>query len=139
MQLNGIEPISILRAAERFRMINLFAAAQWSVVTKQFILGIIATVAIGFAYGSAPAKSVAAGALCIALPSAYFAWVSQRTLLGSRILAQGAVKMLSSGALMALFIGFETVEVAWFLLGIVTSQSAYLGALALGSEKHSGL
>ena len=56
MQLNGTEPISILRAAERFRMINLFATAQWSVVTKQFILGIIATVAIGFAYGSAPAK-----------------------------------------------------------------------------------
>ena len=56
MQLNGIEPITILRAAERFRMNKLFATAQWSVVTKQVILGVIAAVAIGFAYGSAPAK-----------------------------------------------------------------------------------
>ena len=138
MQLNGIEPITILRAAERFRMINLFATAQWSVVTKQVILGVIATVAIGFAYGSTPAKSVAAGALCIALPSAYFAWVSQRTLLGPRILAQGVVKMLSSGALMALFLGFERVEIGWFLLGIAAGQGAYVWVLAAGSKEHTG-
>ena len=138
MQLNGMEPISILRAAERFRMNKLFATAQWSVVTMQFMLGISATAATGVGFGLDPAKSVAAGVFCIALPSAYFAWVSQRTLVGSRILAQGVMKTLSSGVLMALFIGFEKVEVAWFLLGIVTGQSAYLGALALGSEKHSG-
>ena len=47
--------------------------------------------------------------------------------------------MLSSGALMALFIGFETVEIGWFLLGIATGQSAYVWALALGSKEHSGL
>jgi hypothetical protein len=139
MQLNGMEPVSILRAAERFRMNKLFATAQWSVVKMQFTLGAFATAVTGIAFGIDPAKSVSAGVLCIGLPSADFAWISQRTLVGSRILAQGVVKMLSSGALMALFIGFETVEVAWLLLGIVTSQSAYLGALALGSEKHSGL
>ena len=138
MQLNGIEPISILRAAERFRMNSLFATAQWSVVTKQLVLGVFTAVAIGFGFGLGPAKSVAAGVLCIALPSAYFAWVSQRTLIGSRILAQGVVKMLSSGALMALFLGFEKVEVAWFLLGMVASQSAYVWVLARGSEEHSG-
>lgn len=138
MQLNGIEPISILRAAERFRMNSLFATAQWSVVTKQLVLGVFTAVLIGFMFGLGPAKSVAAGAFCIALPSAYFAWVSQRTLVGSRILAQGVVKMLSSGALMALFLGFEKVEVAWFLLGMVASQSAYVWVLARGSEEHSG-
>ena len=137
MQLNGIEPISILRAAERFRMNSLFATAQWSVVTKQCILGAFITAAIGFGFGLGPAKSVAAGAFCIALPSAYFAWVSQRTLIGSRILAQGVVKMLSSGALMALFLGFDKVEVAWFLLGIVAGQSAYVWVLALGAEEQS--
>ena len=138
MQLNGIEPISILRAAERFRMNSLFATAQWSVVTKQLVLGVFTAVAIGFGFGLGPAKSVAAGAFCIALPSAYFAWVSQRTLVGSRILAQGVVKMLSSGALMALFLGFEKVEVAWFLLGMVAGQGAYVWVLARGSEEHSG-
>ena len=138
MQLNGIEPVSILRAAERFRMNSLFATAQWSVVTKQLVLGVFTAVAIGFGFGLGPAKSVAAGVLCIALPSAYFAWVSQRTLVGSRILAQGVVKTLSSGALMALFLGFEKVEVAWFLLGMVASQSAYVWVLARGSEEHSG-
>ena len=138
MQLNGIEPISILRAAERFRMNSLFATAQWSVVTKQLVLGVFTAVAIGFGFGLGPAKSVAAGVLCIALPSAYLAWVSQRTLVGSRILAQGVVKTLSSGALMALFFGFEKVEVAWFLLGMVASQSAYVWVLARGSEEHSG-
>ena len=137
MQLNGIEPITILRAAERFRMNKLFATAQWSVVTKQVILGVIAAVAIGFAYGATPAKSVAAGALCIALPSAYFAWVSQRALVGSRILAQGVIKVLSSGALMALFLGFEKVEIAWFLLGIAAGQRAYVWVLAVGSREHS--
>ena len=119
-------------------MNNLYATAQWSVVTKQFILGAIITVAIGFAYGSAPAKSVAAGVICIALPSAYFAWVSQRTLVGSRILAQGVVKMLSSGVLMALFLGFKKVEVAWFLLGLLAGQGAYVWVLAVGSKEHSG-
>ena len=138
MQLNGIEPVSILRAAERFRMNSLFATAQWSVVTKQLVLGVFTAVAIGFGFGLGPAKSVAAGVLCIALPSAYFAWVSQRTLVGSRILAQGVVKMLSSGALMALFLGFEKVEVAWFLLGMVAGQGAYVWVLARGSEEHSG-
>ena len=138
MQLNGIEPISILRAAERFRMNSLFATAQWSVVTKQLVLGVFTAVLIGFMFGLGPAKSVAAGAFCIALPSAYFAWVSQRTLVGSRILAQGVMKTLSSGALMALFLGFEKVEVAWFLLGMVASQSAYVWVLARGSEEHSG-
>ena len=138
MQLNGIEPISILRAAERFRMNSLFATAQWSVVTKQLVLGVFTAVAIGFGFGLGPAKSVAAGVLCIALPSAYFAWVSQRTLVGSRILAQGVVKTLSSGALMALFLGFEKVEVAWFLLGMVAGQGAYVWVLARGSEEHSG-
>ena len=138
MQLNGIEPVSILRAAERFRMNSLFATVQWSVVTKQLVLGVFTAVLIGFMFGLGPAKSVAAGAFCIALPSAYFAWVSQRTLVGSRILAQGVVKMLSSGALMALFLGFEKVEVAWFLLGMVAGQSAYVWVLARGSEEHSG-
>ena len=138
MQLNGIEPVSILRAAERFRMNSLFATAQWSVVTKQLVLGVFTAVLIGFMFGLGPAKSVAAGAFCIALPSAYFAWVSQRTLVGSRILAQGVVKMLSSGALMALFLGFEKVEVAWFLLGMVAGQGAYVWVLARGSEEHSG-
>ena len=138
MQLNGIEPVSILRAAERFRMNSLFATAQWSVVTKQLVLGVFTAVLIGFMFGLGPAKSVAAGAFCIALPSAYFAWVSQRTLVGSRILAQGVVKMLSSGALMALFLGFEKVEVAWFLLGMVAGQGAYVWVLAQGSEEHSG-
>ena len=138
MQLNGIEPVSILRAAERFRMTSLSATAQWSVVTKQLVLGVFTAVLIGFMFGLGPAKSVAAGAFCIALPSAYFAWVSQRTLVGSRILAQGVVKMLSSGALMALFLGFEKVEVAWFLLGMVAGQGAYVWVLARGSEEHSG-
>lgn len=119
-------------------MNSLFATAQWSVVTKQLVLGVFTAVAIGFGFGLGPAKSVAAGVLCIALPSAYFAWVSQRTLVGSRILAQGVVKTLSSGALMALFFGFEKVEVAWFLLGMVASQSAYVWVLARGSEEHSG-
>ena len=39
---------------------------------------------------------------------------------------------------MALFLGFEKVEVAWFLLGMVAGQGAYVWVLAQGSEEHSG-
>ena len=119
-------------------MNNSFATAQWSVVKKQFILGLLVAVAIGLAFGATPAKSATAGVLCIASPSAYFAWASQRTLVGSRILAQGVVKMLSSGVLMALFLGFEKVEVAWFLLGLVVGQSAYVWVVAVGSKEDAG-
>ena len=62
----------------------------------------------------------------------------QRTMLGPRILAQGVVKMLSSGALMALFLGFERVEIGWFLLGIAAGQGAYVWVLAAGSKEHTG-
>ena len=46
--------------------------------------------------------------------------------------------MLSSGALMALFLGFEKVEVAWFLLGLGVGQCAYVWVLAVGSKEHAG-
>ena len=123
--MNGIEPITILRAAERFRMNKLFATARWSVVTKQVILGVIAAVAIGFAYGSTqrkvslqePSVLPYQRLLCLG-KSAHFGRI--------RILAQGVVKVLSSGALMALFLGFEKVEIAWFLLGIAAGQRAYV-------------
>ena len=94
-------------------------------------------VAIGFAYGSAPAKSRRCRSSSVLPYPAPTLRVSRRTLLGPRILAQGVVKMLSSGALMALFLGFEKVEIAWFLLGIAAGQGAYVWVLAAGSKEHS--
>ena len=76
MQLNGMEPVSIL--TRRREVPNDQSVCGRPMVGRNEAIHfghLIATVAIGFAYGSAPAKSVAAGALCIGLPSAYFAWI----------------------------------------------------------------
>lgn len=135
MQLNGVEPVSILRAAERIQMSTRLAQSPWTVVRKQIVLTVVASaliasalVAMGWAID--PVASVAVGGICVALPSAHFAWASERTFVGSRILAQGVVKVLSTGVLMALFLGLGGVRAPWFLLGMLVSQSAYVWTLA---------
>jgi len=64
--------------------------------------------------GMAGVWSFISGSLCVAMPSAYFAWVSQRTMQPGRIVAQGIVKMLSTCALMAGCLKMGVDDVLWF-------------------------
>ena len=89
--------------------------------------------------GSHASYSTLAGFLCVVVPSAYYAWVSQRTMIGPRIVAQGVLKIMGTGVLMALFLGLGSVQALWFLLGVVTAQISYLWVLAKGGHHGSEL
>ena len=95
-----------------------------------------------FFSGSHASYSTLAGLLCVVVPSAYYAWASQRSMVGPRIIAQGVLKIVGTGVGMALFLGLGLVQVLWFLLGLVTAQMSYLWVLAKsehhGSELASG-
>ena len=134
MQLNGVEPISILRAAKRVQMNTQPAQNPWTLVRKQGLLTVAGCILVGVGWGKDPATSVVVGGLCVALPSAHFAWASERTLVGSRILSQGVVKVVSTGVLMASFLGFGAVQAPWFLLGMLAGQAAYVWTLAEASR-----
>jgi hypothetical protein len=142
MQLNGVKPIFILRAAERMRMKprladTALAESPWVVVKKQLLLGGTAAILMGGIVNAFSGLSVLAGVLCISAPSAYFAWSSQRTLLGERILAQGVLKVVGTVMLMAVALESGTVTAPWFLLGIAMGQGAYFWALVSGSSDPS--
>ena len=59
--------------------------------------------------------------------------------MGPRIVAQGVLKIIGTGVLMALFLGLGSVQVFWFVLGLVTAQMGYLWALAKGGHHGSEL
>ena len=90
-----------------------------------------------FFSGSHASYSTLAGLLCVVVPSAYYAWASQRSMVGSRIVAQGVLKIVGTGVGMALFLGLGSVQVLWFLLGLVTAQMSYLWVLAKGDRRGS--
>ena len=110
------------------------AQSPWTVVRKQALLTVAGCILVGVEWGIDQATSLVAGGLCVALPSAYFAWSSERTLVASRILSQGVVKVVSTGALMALFLSFGVVQASWFLLGMLAGQAAYVWTLAEASR-----
>ena len=60
-------------------------------------------------------------------------------MVGSRIVAQGVLKIMGTGVGMALFLGLGSVQVLWFLLGLVTAQMSYLWVLANGDRHGSEL
>ena len=92
-----------------------------------------------FFSGSHASYSTLAGLLCVVVPSAYYAWASQRSMVGPRIIAQGVLKIVGTGVGMALFLGLGSVQVLWFLLGLVTAQMSYLWVLAKGEHHGSEL
>jgi len=106
----------------------------WSIVKQQLALGGGISVVIAALVSSHAAFSVLAGVICVFVPSAYFAWTSQKTLVGARIVAQGVLKIVGTGVLMALFLGLGSVQALWFLLGVVGAQSCYLWVLAKGYQ-----
>ena len=64
-----------------------------------------------FFISSHASYSTLAGLLCVVVPSAYYAWASQRSMVGSRIVAQGVLKIMGTGVGMALFLGLGSVQV----------------------------
>jgi hypothetical protein len=92
-----------------------------------------------FFSGSHASYSTLAGPLCVVVPTAYYAWASQRSMVGLQIVAQGVLKIIGTGVLMALFLGLGSVQVFWFLLGLVTAQMSYLWVLAKGVHHGSEL
>ena len=90
-----------------------------------------------FFSGSHASYSTLAGLLCVVVPSAYYAWASQRSMVGPRIIAQGVLKIVGTGVGMALFLGLGSVQGLWFLLGLVTAQMSYLWVLAKGDRRGS--
>ena len=135
--MNGVKPVSILRAAERVRLKGSWAQEAWSVVKQQLAFGGGISVVTAVLVGNHAAFSVIAGVICVFVPSAYYAWTSQKTLVGARIVAQGVLKIVGTGVLMALFLGLGSVQALWFLLGVVGAQSCYLWVLAKGYQPGS--
>ena len=132
--MNGVKPVSILRAAERVRLKGSWAQEAWSVVKQQLAFGGGVSVVTAVLVGNHAAFSVIAGVICVFVPSAYYAWTSQKTLVGARIVAQGVIKIMGTGVLMTLFLGLGSVQVLWFLLGMAVAQSCYLWVLARGYQ-----
>ena len=130
--MNDIEPNSILRAAERVRLKGAWGEEAWGVVKQQVAVGASISVVAAVLIGNHAAYSVTAGVACVLAPSAYYAWTSQKTFVGARIVAQGVLKIMGTGALMALFLGLGSVQVLWFLFGLVVAYSCYLWVLAKG-------
>ena len=104
----------------------------WGVVKQQAGVGASTCVVAAVLVGNHAAYSVTAGVACVLAPSAYYAWTSQKTMIGARIVAQGVIKIMGTGALMALFLGLGSVQVLWFLFGLVMAYSCYLWVLAKG-------
>ena len=109
----------------------------WGVVKRQVAVGASTSVVTAVLIGNHAAYSVIAGVACVLVPSAYYAWTSQKTLVGERIVAQGALKIIGTGVLMALFLGVGSVQVLWFLFGLVLANSSYLWVLAKGYQPGS--
>ena len=132
--MNGIEPITILRAAQRVLLKGAWGEEAWGVVKQQVAVGACISFVAAVLIGNHAAYSVFAGVACVLVPSAYYAWMSQKTLVGARIVAQGVLKIMGTGALMALFLGLGSVQVLWFLFGLVVAYSCYLWVLAKGHK-----
>jgi F0F1-type ATP synthase assembly protein I len=101
----------------------------WGIIAKQAFISLFGAVMAFAVAGMAGVWSFISGSLCVAMPSAYFAWVSQRTMQPGRIVAQGIVKMLSTCALMAGCLKMGVDDVLWFFLGLAACQGAYWWAL----------
>ena len=108
--------------------------SPWAVVKKQLLLGGMVVTLVSGTVNSSSGLSVLAGVLCICVPSAYFAWSSERTLVGARILVHGVLKVAGTVMLMAVVLESGTVKAPWFLLGIVMGQGAYFWVLVSGSS-----
>ena len=132
--MNGVKPVSILRAPERVRLKGSWAQEAWSVVKQQLAFGGGISVVTAALVGNHAALSVTAGVICVFVPSAYYAWASQKTLVGAWIVAQGVIKIMGIGALMVLFLGLGSVQALWFLLGVAVAQSSYFWVLARGHQ-----
>ena len=63
---------------------------------------------------------------CVLLPTAYYAWVSQRTLNATRLLAHGVMRMCLTGVLMAVAIVAVGIEPVSFFTTLATLHLAYL-------------
>ena len=127
--MNGDEPISILRAAERPVVTLLRNSGPWGVIAKQTAIGFVGVLVAGTFAGILGSGGLGLGVCCVAVPSAYFAWSSQRTMEPGRIAGQGLVKVVSTGGLIALVLVNDLVQPGWFFLGLLAGQGAYWWAL----------
>ena len=117
--MNGVEPVSILRASDRVCLNSPWPRQVWRVVKQQIAFGAGLVALAAFFISSHASYSTLAGLLCVVVPSAYYAWASQRSMVGWRIVAQGVIKIVGTGVGMALFLGLGSVQFLWFLLGLL--------------------
>jgi F0F1-type ATP synthase assembly protein I len=99
------------------------------VIQLQVIIGTLASVGL---LGIDARESYAAivGALTIIVPSAYLAWSNSRSNNPLRILAQGAVKTVTTCLLMVVALVVMQVKPLGFFFSLVAVQLSYLFALA---------
>ena len=124
--MNGSAAIPILRAAKRL----IFPRdRQCLVIQLQVIIGTLASFGL---LGIDVRESYAAvvGALTIMVPSAYLAWSNSRTSNPLRILAQGAVKTVTTCLLMVVALVVMQVKPLGFFFSLMAVQLSYLIALA---------
>ncbi|NOX51220.1 MAG: hypothetical protein GXP16_11910 [Gammaproteobacteria bacterium] len=105
------------------------------IVSVQVILGFFCSLALLWAVGWNASKSALLATGCVALPSAYYAWMQAHTYNATRILAHGVLRMMLTATLMALcvlvvgiepvgfFVTFAVVHLAYILAGLFSQGS----------------
>lgn len=97
----------------------------YRIVVAQALLGALSAAAL-LIISPAQAHSALLAAGCIFFPTAYYAWVTSRTLDASRLLAHGVMRMVLTGVLMAVAIVSVGIEPAGFFATFCVVQLAYL-------------
>ena len=95
------------------------------IVVAQALLGALSTLAfLAISFEQAHSALIAAG--CVWMPTAYYAWVSSRTLNATRLLFHGVLRMVLTGVLMAVAIVSVGIEPLGFFTTFIVVQLAYL-------------
>ena len=95
------------------------------IVIVQALLGVVSTLTfLAISFAQAHSALIAVG--CVVIPTAYYAWVSSRTLHATRLLFHGVLRMVLTGVLMAVVIVSIGIEPVGFFTTFGLIQLAYL-------------
>ena len=97
----------------------------YRIVVAQALLGALSAAAF-LIISPAQAHSALIATGCVFFPTAYYAWVTSRTLDASRLLAHGVMRMILAGVLMAVAIISVGIKPAGFFATFCIVQLAYL-------------
>lgn len=99
----------------------------------QAAIGVSATV-LFWVWNSAAGMSALMALACVLIPTAYYAWLQQRTLVATRILVHGVLKMVLTVTLMAVCIIKFGIEPLGFFATFAAMQLSYIFSQTKSTE-----